>query len=153
MTQIKAVLRVRRGSYDSFVRANPKLMDGEITVVTVGSGEHGGKVKVGDGLRRWTDLPFVLGTAGTIQVGSIETGEAGTQAMIINRGSNTEAVLDFIIPKGDMGTIGSVLQIGENGNWFIDEKDTGVFKQCGQRQPDGMDGGGVRTRTQRGNPR
>ena len=43
------------------------------------------------------------GAAATIQVGTVTTGEAGSQASITNTGTNTNAIFDFIIPKGDTG--------------------------------------------------
>ncbi len=43
----------------------------------------------------------------TIDVGSTTTGDAGTQASVTNSGSNTEVVLDFVIPKGEDGVDGN----------------------------------------------
>ena len=42
----------------------------------------------------------------TIQVGVTSTGAPGTAAVVTNRGSNTAAVLDFTIPRGDRGPAG-----------------------------------------------
>ena len=44
------------------------------------------------------------GDSGTITIGNITTGEAGTQAYVTNRGTSTDAILDFIIPRGNPGT-------------------------------------------------
>ena len=46
-------------------------------------------------------------TALTIEIGTVTTGRAGTQASVTNVGTNTDLVLDFTIPRGDTGTAGS----------------------------------------------
>jgi len=46
------------------------------------------------------------GSAATMSVGTVTTGAAGTQAVVTNRGSATDAVLDFVIPEGAAGTSG-----------------------------------------------
>lgn len=43
------------------------------------------------------------GPAGTIAVGTVNTGAAGTNAVITNVGTAENAVLNFTIPKGDVG--------------------------------------------------
>lgn len=47
--------------------------------------------------------PGPQGPAGTIEVGSVTTGAAGSSVIITNSGSPSSAVLDFVIPKGDPG--------------------------------------------------
>lgn len=63
------------------------------------------------------------GDAGTIEVGTVTTGDAGTDVIVENVGTPSEAVLNFTIPRGDAGY---TPYIGENGNWFINGVDTGV---------------------------
>lgn len=46
------------------------------------------------------------GTAATVQVGSVQTGEPGTQAAIENIGSPQAAILNFVIPRGEKGAKG-----------------------------------------------
>jgi len=136
---VEAVLRVRRGSFQRFFNANPILQDGEITVVNTGPGEivEGiqRRVKVGDGVTPWRDLPYTIGDEGraaTIKIESTETVDPESSAEVTNVGSETDAVLVFKIPRGekgehgDAGTINGILTIGENGNWFINGNDTGV---------------------------
>ena len=41
----------------------------------------------------------------SITVGTVTTGNPGTQASVTNSGTNKDAVLDFIIPRGDTGEI------------------------------------------------
>lgn len=49
---------------------------------------------------------YVTGPSGTISVGTVTTGAAGTAANVVNVGTPTAAVLDFTIPEGDAGTGG-----------------------------------------------
>ena len=44
------------------------------------------------------------GAAATIQVGSVTTGEPGTEAAVTNSGDENSAVFDFVIPRGETGT-------------------------------------------------
>lgn len=43
------------------------------------------------------------GQAATIQVGTVTTGEPGTNAQVTNSGTSSEAVFDFVIPRGRDG--------------------------------------------------
>ena len=45
------------------------------------------------------------GIAATVTVGTTTTGEPGTNASVTNVGTNTDAILNFVIPRGDPGTI------------------------------------------------
>lgn len=47
------------------------------------------------------------GPAGTITVGTVNTGAAGAQVTITNSGTLSNAVLNFTIPKGDKGDTGN----------------------------------------------
>ena len=64
---------------------------------------------VGNG---WSDpLPLIAGPrgiAGTIEVGTVTTGAAGTQAEVANSGDEHDAVLDFKIPQGARGNAATV---------------------------------------------
>ena len=68
---------------------------------------------VGDG---WSDpLPLIAGprgVAGTIEVGEVSTGAAGTPASVVNSGDEHDAVLDFTIPQGARGNAATV-RIGD----------------------------------------
>ena len=46
------------------------------------------------------------GESATITVGSTTTGAAGTSASVTNSGTESAAILDFVIPKGDTGADG-----------------------------------------------
>lgn len=41
------------------------------------------------------------GDAATITVGETSTGDPGTKAVVVNRGTEHAAILDFVVPKGD----------------------------------------------------
>ncbi len=51
----------------------------------------------------------------TIDIGNTETIDAGMNATVINRGTNKEVILDFRIPKGLKGDIGSTGPKGDTG--------------------------------------
>src|SRR5699024_4722545 len=55
------------------------------------------------------------GLAATMQVGSVTTGEEGTQASVTNSGTSTAAVLDFVIPRGNTGPQGPAGPQGPEG--------------------------------------
>lgn len=102
----------------------------------------------------------------SISIGTTTTGEAGTDASVSNSGTATNMILNFTIPKGANGQDGQdgadgtngadgedgiTPHIGENGNWFLGEEDTGKPSrgiqgetgeqgQPGQPGSDGEDG-------------
>lgn len=41
------------------------------------------------------------GDAGTITIGTVTAGATGEQASVVNRGTASSAILDFVLPKGD----------------------------------------------------
>ena len=43
------------------------------------------------------------GAAATLRVGTVTTGDAGTDASVTNSGTTRDAVFDFVIPRGDTG--------------------------------------------------
>lgn len=57
----------------------------------------------------------VPGAAATIQVGAVTTGEPGTQAQVVNVGTENAAVLQFTIPQGRPGTDGRDGNDGQDG--------------------------------------
>lgn len=48
------------------------------------------------------------GNAATITIGNVTTSAPGTSASVINRGTSSAAVLDFVLPKGKDGADGGV---------------------------------------------
>ena len=67
------------------------------------------------------------GTAATITVGSVSTGAAGTDASVINSGTSSAAVLDFVIPRGadGQGNVDSVN--GQTGTVVLTATDVGAL--------------------------
>ena len=55
-----------------------------------------------------TGATGATGPAGTITIGSVTTGSAGTSVNVTNSGSSTAAILNFTIPRGDAGTNATV---------------------------------------------
>ena len=52
------------------------------------------------------DLGKVMGTDGaaaTIEIGTVSTGAAGSNASVVNVGTETEAIFNFTIPRGNPG--------------------------------------------------
>jgi hypothetical protein len=56
------------------------------------------------------------GTAATISIGTVSTGAAGTSASVSNAGTISAAVLNFTIPRGDIGATGTAGTNGSNGS-------------------------------------
>ena len=63
------------------------------------------------------------GTAATIEIGTVTTGEAGSSASVTNVGTKSEAIFDFVIPKGDKGDKGDTGPQGPQG----EKGDTGTW--------------------------
>ena len=63
------------------------------------------------------------GTAATIEVGTVTTGEAGSSASVTNSGTTSAAVFDFVIPRGDKGEKGDTGPQGPQG----EKGDTGTW--------------------------
>ena len=86
------------------------------------------------------------GAAATVTVGTVTTGEPGTDAIVTNSGTESAAVLNFTIPKGengegvpDGGAVGQLLGKTETGTDWIDPPQSGVqpdWNQNDETQPD-----------------
>lgn len=55
------------------------------------------------------------GTAATIAVGTVTTGDPGTEASVTNSGSESAAIFDFVIPRGEQGIQGPQGPTGDTG--------------------------------------
>ena len=80
------------------------------TGATGAQGERGEKGDKGD-----AGEPGEAGKAATIAVGTVETGEPGTEASVTNTGTESAAVLHFVIPRGAKGAQGERGLQGERG--------------------------------------
>lgn len=73
------------------------------------------------------------GAAATITVGTVTTGAAGTSASVTNAGTTSAARLNFTIPRGATGATGptgpagKTPNVGNNGNWWLNGADLGIF--------------------------
>lgn len=72
----------------------------------------------------------------TITIGDTTTGEAGTDAMVTNVGTNEDVVLNFVIPKGENGEQGPMGQMGPKG----DKGDVGPTGPRGEKGEMGLQG-------------
>ena len=54
-------------------------------------------------------LQGIAGTAATIRIGSVYTGEPGTNASVTNSGTASNVVLDFTLPRGEDGADGGII--------------------------------------------
>lgn len=73
------------------------------------------------------------GQAASLRIGSVQTGQAGTQAQVTNSGTAREAVFDFVIPQGEKGEKGERGEPGAKG-------DTGPQGNTGSTGPQGSAG-------------
>ena len=113
-------------------------LNGEISPTASLTGELAMPEKV------WMQGP--PGAAATVTVGTVTTGEPGTDAIVTNSGTESAAVLNFTIPKGengegvpDGGTVGQLLGKTESGTAWIDPPQSGVqpdWNQNDETQPD-----------------
>ena len=76
------------------------------------------------------------GTAATVKVGTVTTGNPGTQAAVTNSGSEQAAVFDFVIPQGQTGSTAPVEllssystapQTGTSGNPLIFDRNSATY--------------------------
>lgn len=74
-------------------------------------GEQGVKGDKGD--KGDTGAKGADGQPATIRVGTVTTGVAGSNALVTQRGTDTNVILDFVIPKGDTGDKGADAVIGD----------------------------------------
>lgn len=71
-------------------------------------------------------VPGIQGVAGqsaTVAVGTVQTGAAGTPAIITNSGTASNVVLNFTIPKGDKGDTPVIPEASETENGLMSSTD------------------------------
>ena len=117
-------------SYDLYFKA----YDGETwTIIEDWGGVEGPQGPKGD--------PGTEGTSATITLGEVRTGNPGTQVVITNSGSETNAILDFIIPQGEKGDKGDTFK-------FTDLTDSQKEELKGAPGSSGKDGNRLLTGTE-----
>jgi len=80
------------------------LTEGSLTASVVGQGIVASIVPSQALLEVNVGVP---GASATVSVGTTTTGDAGTNASVVNVGTTTAAILDFTIPRGDKGEQGN----------------------------------------------
>ena len=88
------------------------------------------------------------GSAATVSVGSVTTGAPGTDASVTNSGTESKAVLDFVIPRGEKGDPATAISYVDGeyvglGERFAAMRDARVYGATIS-----MDGGTICTKTQ-----
>lgn len=66
------------------------------------------------------------GAAATVTVGTVTTGEPGTDAIVRNSGTESAAVLDFTIPRGETGTAGAGVPDGGTVGQLLGKTESGT---------------------------
>lgn len=100
---------------DWYIALDPLTIYGPKTNDNWGTGtELATKTQV-SGLTVGGALPGGTGTAATIAVGTVTTGAAGTDATVTNAGTDSAAVFNFTIPRGDTGATGATGPQGPTG--------------------------------------
>lgn len=79
------------------------------------------------------------GAAATIKVGTVSTGNPGTDATVVNAGTANAAVFNFTIPRGATGAIGPQGPAGAKGATG-DRGPAGLQGPAGDRGPAGTNG-------------
>ena len=101
---------------------NVKLNFGIPTGPQGPQGEQGPQGAQGpQGLKGDTGARGADGAAAKVTVGNTNTGAAGTNAIVENTGSETYAVLNFTIPRGDKGETGPMPEIAQTTGQATDE--------------------------------
>lgn len=87
-------------------------------------------------------LPEGSGTAATITIGTVTTGDAGTDATVTNAGTDSAAVFNFVIPRGDTGATGATGATGPQGltGDTGPQGPQGVQGETGAQGPQGIQG-------------
>ena len=75
---------------------------GAVAPLPLGSG-----LSIVNGMLTATGGSGTQGPAGTIQIGTVTTGAAGSSAAVSNAGTPQAAIFDFTIPRGNPGTAGA----------------------------------------------
>lgn len=114
-----------------------------VSVTESTSSEDGGENVITITYKDGTQKTFSVwngskGNTGTMEVGNVTTGAAGSQAQIVNVGTPTAGIFNFTIPKGDKGDKGDsgvVTPINAfftmsvdsvTGNLYVDYADNGT---------------------------
>ena len=100
-------------SYPIFSSLNHETLQG-----LLGGNSNGHYHLTVDLLNKLINLPAsgVAGAAATIQIGTVATGATGSNASVTNSGTASNAILNFVIPRGDKGDKGDKGDTGSQGS-------------------------------------
>lgn len=107
----KTINTRQKQKYDTstnWINNNPVLLAGEIGIES-----DTNKFKIGNGTDNWNNLIYASNIPNTLSIGTVTTGEAGSQANATITGDAPNQTLNLTIPKGDTGATG---QNGTNGS-------------------------------------
>lgn len=113
------------------------------TTANISNGERGEQGERGPrGETGATGAAGTNGRAATVSVGSVTTGNPGTNASVTNSGSTSDAILNFVIPRGSTGATGPKGDTGERGPQGLqgvqgERGPTGATGPAGQNGQDG----------------
>lgn len=113
-------IRGEQGETGSTGQDGSDGQDGFSPAVSTQSITGGTRVTITDAEHPVTGVSFDVmdgenAAAATVSVGTTTTGEAGTNASVVNVGTSSDAVLNFTIPRGADGSDGSDGQDGSDG--------------------------------------
>ena len=111
---IRAIILSRSDKEENWMDGDPVLMEDEIVIV-----KDLGRFKIGDGVRRFSELPLFPRDGRSIEV--------TTQGDMVGVRREGDPDWQWIIAMGPKGDPGETIipTIGENDNWFIKGEDTG----------------------------
>ena len=98
-----------QGHYHLTAEEREKLINLSLSDITGAVGVKGDKGDKGD-----------PGEAATIQIGTVTTGAAGTSATVSNSGTEQNAILNFVIPRGATGAQGPKGDTGDSSSSDIE---------------------------------
>lgn len=124
---------------DWYIALDPLTIYGPKTNGNWGDGtELATKAQV-SGLTVGGALPGGSGTSATIAVGTVTTGEPGTEAAVTNAGTESAAVFNFVIPRGNTGATGATGSTGPTGATGP-QGPQGIQGETGPQGPQGIQG-------------
>lgn len=124
---------------DWYIALDPLTIYGPKTDGNWGDGtELATKAQV-SGLTVGGALPGGSGTSATIAVGTVTTGAPGTEAVVTNAGTESAAVFNFVIPRGNTGATGATGPTGPTGATGP-QGPQGIQGETGPQGPQGIQG-------------
>lgn len=101
---------MNQDNIDTLQEYNDTIGDVEAATTAANTAASGATAITEEVQQKLDDGDFIgeqgpAGDAATVQVGTVQTGQPGSAAQVTNSGTNTAAILNFIIPQGLTGQI------------------------------------------------